>query len=248
MLNEIIANKRKELNDIPENLPIRSKNVLNPVSYLRRNPFIAEVKKASPSAGNINTEISPLKQATEYEKHGAGAISVLTDKKFFKGSFEYLREIAENVSIPVLCKDFIISPRQIETAYAYGADFILLIASILETNEIEVLSEKAHKLGLKVLYEIHKMDEFRKIKHLSPEIIGVNSRNLDTLSIDKNKASEILTSLNGKFLKIAESGINDQSDIVNFREAGADAFLVGTYLMKSKSIAESFQKLYGGLK
>ncbi|HCW93304.1 MAG TPA: indole-3-glycerol-phosphate synthase TrpC, partial [Flexistipes sinusarabici] len=204
-------------------------------------------KKASPSIGEIKPDASPASQAEQYEKCGAGAISVLTDKYFFKGSFEYLKEVSEKVNIPVLCKDFIISERQIEAAYAYGADIILIIAAILTQEEIKKLSEKAREMKLHILYEIHTLEEYEKIKDLSPAMVGVNSRNLDTLEIDKQKGAHILNTLPDSFLKIAESGINSTEDIVNFRKAGANAFLIGTYLMQSGNIKESFQNLYRGL-
>jgi len=151
------------------------------------------------------------------------------------------------VNIPVLCKDFIISERQIEAAYAYGADIILIIAAILTQEEIKKLSEKAREMKLHILYEIHTLEEYEKIKDLSPAMVGVNSRNLDTLEIDKQKGAHILNTLPDSFLKIAESGINSTEDIVNFRKAGANAFLIGTYLMQSGNIKESFQNLYRGL-
>jgi len=247
MLDEIIKYKPIEVKGIPEKLPLRNKEIFNPISYLKTKPFIAEVKKASPSAGDINLDISPVKQALLYEQHGAGAISVLTDKRFFKGSFEYLKDISENVSIPVLCKDFIISEKQIDAAYAFGADMILLIAAILSEDKIRNLSDKAAEKGLYVLYEIHKIEEFEKIRHLSPKLVGVNSRDLKTFEINKKNACYVLENINGDFLKIAESGINSVDDIVNFKKSGADAFLVGTYLMKSGDIESSFRQLYKGL-
>jgi len=247
MLDKILANKKYEIEKIPEILPKRTKDILEPLQTLKNKPFIAEVKKASPSIGEIKPDASPASQAEQYEKCGAGAISVLTDKYFFKGSFEYLKEVSEKVNIPVLCKDFIISERQIEAAYAYGADIILIIAAILTQEEIKKLSEKAREMKLHILYEIHTLEEYEKIKDLSPAMVGVNSRNLDTLEIDKQKGAHILNTLPDSFLKIAESGINSTEDIVNFRKAGANAFLIGTYLMQSGNIKESFQNLYRGL-
>jgi len=247
MLDKILANKKYEIEEIPENLPKRTKDIFEPLQALKNKPFIAEVKKASPSIGEIKPDASPAEQAEQYEKYGAGAVSVLTDKHFFKGSFEYLKEVSEKVNIPVLCKDFIISERQIEAAYAFGADIILIIAAILTQEEIEKLSEKAREMNLHILYEIHTPEEYEKIKNLSPAMVGVNSRNLDTLEIDKQKGAQILNALPDTFFKIAESGINSTEDIVNFRKAGADAFLIGTYLMKSGNIKESFQNLYRGL-
>jgi len=248
MLDKILANKKYEIEKIPENLPKRTKDILEPLQTLKNKPFIAEVKKASPSIGEIKSDASPAAQAEQYEKCGAGAVSVLTDKHFFKGSFEYLKEVSEKVNIPVLCKDFIISERQIDAAYAFGADIILIIAAILTQEEIKKLSEKAWEMNLHILYEIHTPEEYEKIKDLSPAMVGVNSRNLDTLEIDKQKGAKILNALPDSPFKIAESGINTTEDIVNFRKAGANAFLIGTYLMKSGNIRESFQNLYRGLK
>ncbi|WP_273264995.1 indole-3-glycerol phosphate synthase TrpC [Flexistipes sinusarabici] len=247
MLDKILANKKYEIEEIPEILPKRTKDIIEPLQTLKNKPFIAEVKKASPSAGEIKPDASPAEQAALYEKYGAGAVSVLTDKYFFKGSFEYLKEVSEKINIPVLCKDFIISERQIEAAYAFGADIILIIAAVLTQEEIGRLSEKARELNLYILYEIHTAEEYEKIKDFSPALVGVNSRNLDTLEIDKQKGAQILNTLPDSLFKIAESGINSPEDVANFRRAGADAFLIGTYLMKSDNIKKSFQNLYRGL-
>ncbi len=247
MLDEILKYKPIEVGELPEKLPFREKEILNPVQFLKTKPFIAEIKKASPSAGDINLDISPVKQAVLYEQHGAGVISVLTDKHFFKGSFDYLKEISEKVSIPVLCKDFIISEKQIDMAYAFGADMILLIAAILSEGQIRKLSEKAAEKGLYVLYEIHSIEEFDKIRDLSPKLVGVNSRNLNTFEINMKNACAVLGNIRGDFMKIAESGINGVDDVVNFKNFGADGFLVGTYLMKSGDIGYSFRELYKGL-
>ena len=134
-------------------------------------------------------------------------MSVLTDSRYFHGSFNYLTELSGSVKLPLLCKDFILSEVQIDNAFAHGADFILLIASILNIRELRILSARAGRYSMKVLYELHDRDEFEKIQDLDPELVGVNSRDLKSFSIDKKRAVETIRSLNGDFLIIAESGI-----------------------------------------
>ena len=243
-LKKILKHKKEEIKNLKILSKERSKEIVDPVSALKNKPFIAEVKKASPSMGDINTGIDIVFQAKQYERGGAGAISVLTDEKYFKGNISYLSNISDNVNIPTLCKDFIISEVQIENAYLSGADFILLIAAVLSSRELKVLTKKARELNLKVLYELHDIPEFKKIKKLDLELVGVNSRKLKTFSIDKKHASKVISNLNGDFLKVAESGIETSADIKLFKKNNADAFLIGTALMKAKDPIEKLKEFY----
>ena len=230
-LNDIIAYKREEVRGMTSPSGKRSRPLVDPVSSLKERPFIAEIKRSSPSRGDIRPDVDHRAQARLYESGGAGAISVLTDTKFFKGSFGMLSDVAAEVALPLLCKDFIIGEVQIEHAFVSGADFVLLIAAVLSGEELERLSAKAAELGMKVLYEIHGPDEFRKIKGLRPELVGVNSRDLKTFTIDPETAMRTIRSLEGSFIRVAESGIESAADVARYAESGAGAFLVGTALM-----------------
>jgi len=252
MLEEILEHKKKEVAALKKpDYSAKRRDKKGFKESLLARPFIAEVKKASPSLGDINTAADPVEQAKKYEKYGAGAISVLTDEKFFKGSFQFLSEVAESVELPCICKDFIISRVQIDHAYACGASCILLIAAALEKEELKNLSDYARELGLEILFELHELDEYEKIKDLNPEIVGVNSRNLKTLEINKENAAVTLSKVHGDYLLVAESGIETAEDIQKFTDAGAKAFLVGTSLMRAENLEDAFNELYkplGGLK
>lgn len=183
-----------------------------------------------------------------YESLGAACVSVLTDRDFFSGSFKDLRLVASKVNIPVLCKDFIISEKQIDMAYVMGADAILLMATSLSKDEYERLYTYATDKGLHVLVEIHELEELEVAKGMKPAILGVNSRNLKTLEIDKKKGAEIIKSLPEYDVKIAESGMKDQADVKLMTDAGAVGFLVGSSLMSADDPAIVFESLKDGLR
>lgn len=225
----------------------RKKPVLGFKKSLTEKPFICEVKKASPTLGDINTGADPVETAKRYEELGAGAVSVLTDKEFFKGSFEFLRDVAENINIPVLCKDFIISEKQIDVAYLYGADAVLLMAVALTKEDYERLYKYAKSKGLDVLTEIHEAEEFEIVRGADPDIIGVNARNLKTLEIDKNNAAKIIKNLDSSLFRVAESGMKEEADIRMMKDAGADAFLVGSSLMSAENPKAVFDDMAKGL-
>lgn len=249
-LDDIIQYKRREIEGLVAIGRERSKGYLDPVASLRTRPFIAEVKKASPSMGEINSGVDVVRQARLYEAGGAGAISVLTDEHFFRGDISFLSSISDNVGVPTLCKDFILSVIQVENAYRAGADMILLIAAALSREELRLLTGKARALGMTILYEIHDFEEFEKLRGLDPALVGVNARNLQTFEIDKEGAMATIRRLKGDFLKVAESGIASADDVRAFRGAGADAFLVGTALMRAEdpvgALREFAAALQGG--
>ena len=212
-LDKIVAHKREEIKSMDRIDIERYKPVLDPLDFLREKPIIAEIKKASPSYGTINTDTDITARAGSYERGGAGAVSVLTDAMYFQGSLSHLCEISRSVKIPLLCKDFIISEVQIDNAYRCGSDFILLIAAILNVRELKLLSKRARRYSMKVLYELHGSDEFDKIRGLDPEIVGVNSRDLKSFKINKQSAMNTIASLPAGFIKVAESGIENPDDI-----------------------------------
>jgi indole-3-glycerol phosphate synthase len=243
VLEKIILNKQEEIKTLKRFDFIRKRPVFDVEIFLKEKPLIAEVKQASPTLGNIK-RVNPIKQAQTYADAGAGAISILTDEKFFKGSIQYLYDVAHNTALPILCKDFIISEVQIDNAYNAGADFILLMSTILSEKRLKELSDYAYKIGLNILFEVHTMEEFKKLKNIDIKILGVNSRDLKTLKINKEKGAKLLENISGNFLKVAESGIDSKNDIKLFKNSGANAFLIGSYLMKSQNIQKTIKDLF----
>ena len=206
---------------------------------------IAEVKKASPSAGIIREDFNYVNIAMEYEAGGASAISVLTDKEFFMGDIKYLSEIKEAVNVPVLRKDFIIDPYQIYEARAAGADSILLIARILTKEQIDTFLALAHKLGMECMVEVHDKNELEKVMETEAAIIGINNRNLDTLETNLETTLRLCHLVpDGKIL-VSESGIKTRADVLKLEEAGIDAILIGETLMRSKDIFLKMKELFG---
>jgi len=201
--------------------------------------IIAEVKKASPSKGVIREDFDPVEIAKAYERGGAKAISVLTDKKFFQGSPFYLRQVAESVKLPVLRKDFIIDEFQIYGAKALGASSFLLIVSILSDQQLKDFIELGRELGLEPLVETHDEEEVERALKAGAEIVGVNNRDLKTFTVSLETTLRLLPIIKeeGKLL-VSESGIKNKDDILRLREAGVDAFLVGETLMRSENPEE----------
>jgi len=201
--------------------------------------IIAEVKKASPSKGIIREDFNPVEIAKAYERGGAKAISVLTDKEFFKGSPFYLRQVAEAVNLPVLRKDFIIDEFQIYGAKALGASSFLLIVSILSDQQLRDFIELGRELGMEALVETHNEEEVERALKAKAEIIGVNNRNLKTFTVSLETTLRLLPMIKreGKIL-VSESGIKSRNDIERLKSAGVDAFLVGETLMRSENPEE----------
>ena len=195
--------------------------------------IIAEVKKASPSKGLIAEDFEYLNIAKEYEAAGASAISVLTEPYFFQGSDEYLEEIAQNVSLPVLRKDFVIDEYMIWEAKLLGASAILLIVSILDIVQLKKYLDLAHELGLSAIVETHDGDEIMRAMTVGAEIIGVNNRNLNDFSVDIDNSINLRRCVSGDVIFISESGIKTPEDVARLKENNVDAVLIGETLMKS---------------
>lgn len=206
--------------------------------------IIAEIKRASPSKGAINETIDPVKQAIAYEKHGASAISVLTDETFFKGSMDDLRRVREAVNLPILCKDFIIHQTQIDQAKAAGANIILLIAAALDDSRLKKLYDYAIANGLEVLCEVHDEAEMKRVLALQPTLIGVNNRNLKTFSVDLGTTARLAKLVtNENTILISESGIRTKKDAEIAAKANAKVILVGETLMRAADIEGTMAKL-----
>ena len=207
--------------------------------------LIAEVKKASPSAGDINADGDIVALAQRYEAAGASAISVLTDKKFFKGELDYLKKIKEAVSVPVLRKDFIFDPYQIYQSKFYGADAILLIATILTAEGLKELVGLTHTLGMKCLVEVHDEEDLTKALNTTAKVIGINARNLETFEVNLQNVIDLALLVPPDRILIAESGIKNRKDVSRLRRVGVGGILVGTELMRAEDVGGKIRELVG---
>lgn len=207
---------------------------------------IAECKGRSPSRGILCADYRPAEIAGTYEAHGAAAISVLTEPTFFDGSLEHLREVRSSVSVPVLCKDFIVTPYQLFEAAASGADAVLLIVAALEDSEIEDLLAEAKELRLGVLVEVHEMSELDRAVAAGAEIIGVNNRDLRTLSVDLNASRRLIERIPPGTVGVAESGLRTSDDLMELSKAGYRAFLIGETLMDTPDPGKTLRNLLSG--
>ncbi|GAX89741.1 indole-3-glycerol phosphate synthase TrpC [Effusibacillus lacus] len=207
--------------------------------------LIAEVKKASPSKGVIREDFDPVRIASEYQAAGASAISVLTDEHFFQGHNQYLSRIRQSVQLPLLRKDFIIDERQIYEARLIGADAILLIAGILNLEELRKFRHLAQDLGLDALVEVHDRDELVKALESDARFIGVNNRDLRTFEVDLKTTEALAAELPDDCLLVSESGIFTHEDVQAVKKAGAKAILVGESLMRQPDIPLAIDRLLG---
>jgi len=207
--------------------------------------IIAEVKKGSPSKGIIREDFDPLEIAEIYQNNGATCLSVLTEEQFFMGHLRFLALIREQVGLPLLRKDFIIDPWQVYESRAAGADAILLIASILEQQQIVDLAGIAREIHLDVLLEVHDEQEMETASTTDIGLIGVNNRNLRTFITDLGTTERLSKMLPAGRLLVSESGINNRSDIERLQAAGAGAFLVGEAMMREDDIGAKLQQLLG---
>ena len=204
---------------------------------------IAEVKKASPSKGVIQPNFDPAATAVQYEKAGARAVSCLTEEHYFQGSSKYLRMIRENVSLPILRKDFIIDPYQIYEAKCIGADAVLLIAAMLDAAAMKEYLKIAQSLDLDVLAESHNEKELDSVLEAGCGIIGINNRNLKTFEVTLETTVRLAEKVPKGHTIVSESGIRDNADIKLLRSCGAEAVLIGETLMRSGDIAKSLREL-----
>ena len=212
---------------------------------------IAEVKKASPSAGIIRRDFDPVAIAKTYERCGADAISVLTDEKYFQGRLEYIEQIKEAVDLPILRKDFIIDLWQVYESRVAGADAILLIAEALKPGELMDLMIAAAELTLTALLEVHQADTLLNVRSMigfpkkGYSVLGINNRNLKTMKVDLNTTSRLAELLENKNELVAESGIKTRDDVEKLKDIGVRAVLLGQVLCESNNIEEKFKELFG---
>jgi len=243
ILNDIVKNTRQKLiqkkADVPlEQIKSQLKDLKLPKGNFKENllnkdqAIIAEIKKASPSAGIISKDFNPVKKAKKYEDFGASALSILTEEDFFQGSNQFLIEVKAITKLPIIRKDFMIDEYQFYEAKLIGADCILLIASVLSDEEITQFVNLAETLELDYIIEVHDEEELRRVEHFEHAMIGVNNRNLKTFEVDLNNSINLKQLFKGDNLFIAESGIKNQDDIDRLKEHDIHAFLIGESLMK----------------
>lgn len=205
--------------------------------------LIAEVKKASPSAGVIREDFVPRLIARAYQEGGARCLSVLTDEEFFQGSLTYLAEAREAVDLPVLRKDFILDEIQVLEARAWGADCVLLIVAALEPDELGALQKKARDLGMDALVEVHTREELDVALSVETDLIGINNRNLRTFEVRLETSHELAAQIPDEAVIVAESGIRSREDVERLKESGVDAILVGESLMRSPDLVGATRRL-----
>jgi indole-3-glycerol phosphate synthase len=253
ILHKIVADKRLEVEQKKGQVPLTSlKEAIGrrpaPLDFaaaLRGNDMklIAEVKKASPSRGVLKADFDPVALAIAYAQGGAAAVSVLTEEKYFQGSLEYLPAIRQVVNIPLLRKDFIYDEYQVYESAAYGADAILLITSILEKGQLELLLELGRSLGLDCLVEVHNEEELMAALLAGAAIIGINNRDLDTFSVDINTTRRLRLLVPAEYIVVSESGIKDRNDIGKMKECKVNAVLVGEALVTAADIPASMKEM-----
>ena len=240
LLDRIIDHKRSELAELGR-LVLPEAPARRPLD-LRRTPaapgdrsplhLITEIKRRSPSAGQLSTLLGVGERAKCYARAGASMLSVLCDREFFDGSFEHLREARAACDLPLLCKDFVIDEQQLRVARAFGADAVLLIVRCLSRAEFGHLFERAQALGLVPFVEVATQEEATQALEVGADLIGVNARDLDTLVIDRERAKSVLQSLPDRVTKVHLSGVTSEQAVGEVRDWGADAALIGEILMR----------------
>jgi indole-3-glycerol phosphate synthase len=264
VLDKILESKRREVADRKQRIPLkalretistlgRPRNFFHAVTRksTKKLNLIAEVKKASPSAGVIRPDFDPVAIAQTYAAAGADALSVLTDEPFFQGKLEYVHAIRDRVKLPVLRKDFIIDPYQVYETRACGADAMLLIAECLETSQLIDLQILATELSLTCLIEVHDMDNLMRVRdhvigfpHRSYSLLGINNRDLRTFVTDLGNTLRLAELVEDRSVLVSESGIHTREDVLKLAAAGVSAALVGESLMRSEDVAGKIRKMF----
>ena len=254
-LDSIIAGVREDLEQrrLPMGKLLEHLEMAPPVRDCLSNlltkeiSIISEIKRSSPSKGSLAPIDDPAGLAAQYEQAGAAVISVLTERRRFGGSLDDLDIVRKAVDIPVLRKDFMVSEYQFYEARAHGADVVLLIVAALSQNQLDDYYQLSKELGMKALVEVHTHDELERALEISPEIVGVNSRNLKTLEVDTQAFSQLIPQIPSGIARVAESGISKRDDVVFAQECGATAILVGEALVRAQSPSVAINELLGRL-
>ena len=250
ILRKLVNNSQMAIDDgtydIDLNLQKSNKDFIQIIKTNPHATLLTEVKFASPSLGKIRTLTDPASIAKQMIAGGSKALSVLTQPHLFHGSPEYFIKVRQSVDIPLLMKDIMIDKIQIDAAKKIGADYMLVIQSLFNQGylkEIDEFIDYGHKQGLEILLEVHTKEEFQNALKTEADIIGINNRNLDTLEIDLKTTEVVLEGYEKSKIILSESGINTPEDIQYLKKCGADAFLIGSSIMKSNNIEEQVKKL-----
>ena len=250
ILRKLVNNSQMAIDDgvydVEADLEKSSKDFKQIIKTNQHATLLTEIKFASPSLGKIRTLTDPASIAKKMVSGGAKALSVLTQPHLFHGSPEYFMKVRQSVDVPLLMKDIMIDKIQIDTAKRIGADYMLVIQSLFDqkfVSDIDEFIDYGHKQGLEILLEVHTKDEFTNALKTKADIIGVNNRNLDTLEIDLKTTELVLDGYEKSRIILSESGINTVEDIQYLKNSGADAFLIGSSIMKSDNIEEQVKKL-----
>ncbi|MBW1675496.1 MAG: indole-3-glycerol phosphate synthase TrpC [Deltaproteobacteria bacterium] len=256
ILDEIVAKKRCRVDELkrihsvadlqrPAALAPAPRDFLRALQDGGEPAIIAEIKKASPSAGVIRPDLDVAAIVASYEKGGAAAISVITEEDFFLGKLKYISQARDAGRLPVLCKDFIIDPLQVLSARVAGADALLLVTAVLNRNLLVSLLREARALGMACLVEVHDEDELARVLATDARIIGINNRNLRTFEVDLETTLRLRPLVPADRLVVSESGIHERADLESLAAAGVDAVLVGTSLMRASDPGEKLRELRG---
>ena len=256
ILDRIVASKKKELAEaqaavphrelerrLPQAPPVRDFRAA--LERPRGIQFIAEVKKASPSAGILRADFDPVAIARTYEQHGAACISVLTDAPFFQGSLSYLSAVRQAVALPLLRKDFLLDPYQVTEARVAGADAVLLIAEILDDATLASLLRAAQALGMQALVELYEPDNLPRVLDSGARLIGINNRDLRTFTTSLEQTLKLALRLPADVCLVSESGIRSRADVLRLEQAGVRAVLVGETLMRAADVGGKLDELRG---
>lgn len=256
-LKEVLLGKQKSLKEQKHKYPeselrqrLEEPHIWRPfrarISAQGKPQIIAEIKKASPSEGLLRKDFNPLQLARLYQNAGVAAISILTEEKYFLGKIGYLNQVRKIVEAPLLRKDFIFDPYQLYESKFFGADSVLLIAQVLKDGRLSEFLELAKRLELDCLVEVHTLDDLRYALGEGAEIIGVNSRNLRTLEVDKKQALALIKHIPGDKITVLESGIKTHRDYAAAAKLNVNALLIGSAFMRAEDIKEKFKELVEG--
>lgn len=258
ILEDIIVKKRKDLDELKSRFPLHRlkeavknrkthdvRSFKKAVSRPHQLNLICELKKASPSGGILREDFQPLRLASHFEHAGAAAISVLTEPHYFKGRPSYLKTVRQVTHIPLLRKDFIVESYQLYESALLDADAFLLIASLLTEKELADLIALGRELQMDALVEVHTEEDLKKALAAKAEIIGINNRDLKSLTVDPNRAKKLLPHIPKSIPVVVESGLKTHEELLEYKSLGVHAFLIGTVLMKSPDVAAKIQELLG---
>lgn len=256
ILDQIVAYKKEECASLRRRVTLKDVELKARDAEVSR-PFllsfpegginiIAEVKKASPSAGVIRENFNALDLALRYQDAGAVALSILTDEKFFQGSLDYIPLVKSKVALPILRKDFTLSEYHVFEARGAGADAILLIAAILDDHQLKDYQALAQELGMSVLVEVHDAKELDRALKISPRLVGVNNRDLKTFKTDLELSRKLASQIPSHIIRISESGLNTHDDLENLLDFGYRGFLIGESILREKDVEGKIRELIQG--